>query len=101
MSSLSDVSQPWLDTTTGMLQFDENVMERPSFQMITRDQVITDEELLSQSQRVSMLLQHLEGMLPPETREIAMIALGELCVLNVLIGMRYRQSGGQASTAAP
>jgi hypothetical protein len=92
MSSLSDVSRPWFDAATGAWQFDEYVMERASFKMITQDHVITDEELLNQSKRVTMLLQHLEGMLSPEARDTAMIALCELSVLNVLIGMRYRQA---------
>jgi len=76
--------KPWFDPQTGTLLLDEYVAELDSYRRIVEDGVITDDELAEQTQRVTSLLQQLEGSLSPEVKAIATVALGELTVLNAL-----------------
>lgn len=76
--------KPWFDPQTGTLLLDEYVAELDSYQRIVEDGTITDDELAEQTQRVTSLLQQLEGSLSPEVKAIATVALGELTVLNAL-----------------
>jgi len=76
--------KPWFDPQTGTLLLDEYVAELDSYRRIVQDGTITDAELAEQTQRVTSLLQQLEGSLSPEVKAIATVALGELTVLNVL-----------------
>ena len=76
--------KPWFDPQTGTLLLDEYVAELDSYRRIVEDGTITDDELAEQTQRVTSLLQQLEGSLSPEVKAIATVALGELTVLNVL-----------------
>lgn len=76
--------RPWFDERTGNVLFDEYVADRPSFQAITRDSVVTDAEIGEQSLRVIDLLRRLENMLSSEAQAVATDALCELAVLNVL-----------------
>jgi hypothetical protein len=78
------MSQPWFDPQTGEMLFERYVVERPSFQAITEDLVITDAELSRQAETVKSLFRELEGKLPPEVRSLATEALSELSVLNIL-----------------
>jgi hypothetical protein len=76
--------KPWFDPQTGTLLLDEYVAELDSYRRIVEDGTITDGELAEQTQRVTSLLQQLEGSLSPEVKAIATVALGELTVLNAL-----------------
>ena len=76
--------KPWFDQQTGTLMLDEYVVEMDSYRRIVEDESISDDELVEQTQRVTSLLQQLEGMLSPEAKAIATEALGELAVLNAL-----------------
>ena len=76
--------KPWFDPQTGTLLLDEYVAELDSYRRIVEDGTITDDELAEQTQRVTSLLQQLEGSLSPEVKAIATVGLGELTVLNAL-----------------
>ena len=78
------MDKPWFDPQTGTLMLDEYVAELDSYRRIVEDETITDDELVEQTQRVTSLLQQLEGTLSPEAKAIATQALGELAVLNAL-----------------
>jgi hypothetical protein len=78
------MDKPWFDPQTGILMLDEYVAELDSYRRILEDGTITDDELAEQTQRVTSLLQQLEGSLSPEVKAIATVALGELTVLNAL-----------------
>jgi hypothetical protein len=76
--------KPWFDQETGTLMLDEYVAEMDSYRRVVEDEVITDDELVEQTQRVTSLLRQLEETLSPEAKAIATEALGELTVLNAL-----------------
>jgi flagellin-specific chaperone FliS len=78
------MDKPWFDQETGNLLLDEYVTEMDSYRRIVEDEAITDAELVEQTQRVTALLQQLEGTLSPEAKALATAALGELTVLNAL-----------------
>ena len=78
------MDRPWFDQETGALMLDEYVLERDSYRRIIEDEVITDAELVEQTQRVASLLQRLEEALSPEAKALATEALCELAVLNAL-----------------
>jgi flagellin-specific chaperone FliS len=78
------MDKPWFDPQTGTLMLDEYVAELDSYRRIVEDETITDDELVEQTQRVTSLLQQLEGTLSPEAKAIATQALAELTVLNAL-----------------
>jgi hypothetical protein len=76
--------KPWFDPQTGTLMLDQYVAEMDSYRRIVEDEVITDDELVEQTQRVASLLRRLEETLSPEAKAIATEALSELAVLNAL-----------------
>jgi hypothetical protein len=78
------MDRPWFDSETGTLMLDEYVVEMDSYRRIVEDAIITDVELIEQTQRVTSLLRQLEETLSPEAKAIATEALGELAVLNAL-----------------
>jgi hypothetical protein len=78
------MDRPWFDQETGTLMLDEYVAEMDSYRRIVEDEVITDAELVEQTQRVASLLRRLEEALSPEAKSLATEALGELAVLNAL-----------------
>jgi hypothetical protein len=78
------MDRPWFDRETGTLMLDEYVVEMDSYRRIVEDAVITDAELVEQTQRVTSLLRQLEETLSPEAKAIVTEALGELAVLNAL-----------------
>jgi hypothetical protein len=78
------MDRPWFDREAGTLMLDEYVVEMDSYRRIIEDAVITDAELVEQTQRVTSLLRQLEETLSPEANAIATEALGELAVLNAL-----------------
>ena len=78
------MDRPWFDQDTGTLLLGEYVLERDSYQRIVEDELITDAELVEQTQRVASLLQRLEEVLSPEAKSLATEVLCELAVLNAL-----------------
>ena len=78
------MDRPWFDQDTGTLLLDEYVLERDSYKRIVEDGLITDAELIGQTQRVASLLQRLEEVLSPAAKSLATEALCELAVLNAL-----------------
>jgi hypothetical protein len=78
------MDRPWFDGETGTLLLDEYVVEMGSYRRIVEDAVITDAELVEQTQRVTSLLRQLEETLSPEAKALATETLGELAVLNAL-----------------
>jgi hypothetical protein len=78
------MDRPWFDGDTGTLLLDEYVVEMESYRRIVEDEVITDAELVEQTQRVTSLLRQLEEILSPEAKATATELLGELAVLNAL-----------------
>jgi hypothetical protein len=78
------MDKPWFDQDTGALMLDEYVLERDSYRRIVEDELITDAELVEQTQRVAWLLRRLEEALSPEAKALATEALCELAVLNAL-----------------
>ena len=78
------MDRPWFDQDTGTLLLDEYVLERDSYQRIVEDELITDAELVEQTQRVASLLQRLEEVLSREAKSLATEVLCELAVLNAL-----------------
>jgi hypothetical protein len=78
------IDRPWFDQHTGTLLLDEYVLERDSYRRIVEDELITDAELVEQTQRVASLLHRLEEALSPEAQALATEVLCELAVLNAL-----------------
>ena len=78
------MDRPWFDQDTGTLLLDEYVLERDSYRRIVEDELITDAELVEQTERVASLLQRLEEVLSPEAKSLATEVLCELAVLNAL-----------------
>ena len=78
------MDRPWFERETGALMLDEYVVEMESYRRIVEDEIITDAELIEQTQRVTSLLQQLEETLSLEAKAIVTEALGELAVLNAL-----------------
>lgn len=71
----------FFDTQTGILNLDEEVQKRTSFQKIMLDQKVTDEEITEQSQLVISLLKELETTLSPIDQEKVYNTLAEMGVL--------------------
>ena len=70
------MDKPWFDES-GLLVLDDYIMQTASYQRITDDHRVTDEEIADQAQRVAELLKQLEGMLSPEAKAAATDALSE------------------------
>ena len=66
----------FFDQQTGILNFDEQVQIRPSFQKIMEDQKVTAEEVEEQSLLVISLLKELEASLSPTDLEKVTNTLG-------------------------
>jgi hypothetical protein len=54
---------------------DQYVVEMDSYRRIVEDEVITDAELVEQTQRVTSLLQRLEETLSPEAKALVTEAM--------------------------
>lgn len=66
---------------SGTLNIDDLILERPSFQKIMEDGVVTDEELVEQKERVIALLKKLEQSLTSEQIDQVRELLAEISVL--------------------
>lgn len=71
----------WFDKKTGIFRLDEIVASRESLKKIMADQVVTDEEIETQSQHVVSLLHKLHDTLSEEQREEVLELLAEMTVL--------------------
>lgn len=71
----------FFDQITGILILDEQVLQRPSFQKIMEDQVVTGQEVEEQSQLVINLLKELEATLAHKDLEKVGNAIVEMGVL--------------------
>jgi hypothetical protein len=78
------MNRPWFDPETGHILFDEYIADMPSFQAIARDNVVTQEELAQQAERVIDLLRRLQSQLRPEVLALAGDVFCELAVLHSL-----------------
>ncbi len=78
------MSKPWFDAHTGHLIIDEYITSMDSFKNIMEDNIITDDELHCQAEKVAQLLKQLEEALPTSVKELATEALCELAVLNII-----------------
>ena len=78
------MAKPWFDAETGHLLFDEYVADSPIYKAITRDKVVTEEELAEQAERVVGLLRRVQSELQPQVQDLVGEALCELAVLNAL-----------------
>lgn len=78
------MAKAWFDPETGHLLFDEYVADSPIYQAITRDKVVTEEELASQAEHVVGLLRRLQPELQPQVQELVGEVLCELAVLHAL-----------------
>ncbi len=85
------MDKPWFDEM-GLLVLDDYIMQTASYQRITDDHRVTDDEIAAQAERVAEVLRRLEGMLSPEVKAVATEALSELSVLSLL--QAKRASGG-------
>jgi len=90
------VEKPWFDPNTGHLLLNEYIVGMDSYQEVMEDEILTDDELVKQTERVVSLLQELEATLSLEAKPIATEALCELAVLNALNVKRL-----QVTTAIP
>ena len=86
------MNTPWFDPVSGHLLLDEYVVNRPSFQQIMEDGVITEAELAAQADHLVAILRELEQKLSPETKALATDALCELAVLSAL-QVKHLESG--------
>ncbi len=84
------MDKPWFDES-GLLVLDDYIMQSASYQRITEDNTVEDEEIAEQAERVAELLKQLEGLLSPEAKAVATEALSELSVLSLL---QAKRAGG-------
>lgn len=66
---------------SGSLNMDELIMERPSFQQIMEDGVVTDEKIDAQGQRVKDLILQMEPNFTPEQMDQIHELVAEVSVL--------------------
>lgn len=78
------MDESWFDAATGMLRIDEIVAQRPTFQMVLQDGIVTTAEFQEQTARVRTLMEQLETLLSPEAKSVATDTLAELAVLLAL-----------------
>ncbi|HNX65700.1 MAG TPA: hypothetical protein PKH02_02400 [Bacteroidales bacterium] len=81
----------FFDKETGILNLDEQVQTRPTFQKIMNDQVVTDEEINEQSQLVISLLKQLERTISPADLKLVEETLAEMSVLYAVSQARQLQ----------
>lgn len=76
------------DETNGLLLLDELVFGMSSFQKIMEDNVITDDEIMKQSDVVVNLLKQIDTDLSDKDRELVLKTIGEMAVLYQLNSIR-------------
>ena len=68
-------------TESGSLNTDELIMERPSFQEIMADGVVTDEKIDTQGQRIKDMVHEMEPNFTAEQQDQIYNLVAEFCVL--------------------
>lgn len=76
---------------SGMINIDDAVLKNDSFKRIMEDGIVTDEELLEQSTKVSELLKE-ASKLPEDVQEFIEKLLVETCVLSAVSQVYAKQS---------
>lgn len=71
-------------TKKGILDIDELVTSQPTFKKIMEDSMVTDEELMEQSQRVIDLTKQVENSLSDEELQLVKSLLAEMSVLTTV-----------------
>ncbi len=73
----------------GMFRLDEMALENSKFKKIMEDDVVTDEEVVEQSEQVCVLFRRMEDQFTPEQLELIADAVTQLGVLHAVV--QYRQ----------
>lgn len=76
---------------SGSLNMDELIMERPSFQQLMADGVVTDEKIEEQGQRVKDMILQLEPNFTPEQMDQIYDLVAEVSVLLTLAAISDQQ----------
>lgn len=69
------------DEANGLLLLDELVLSMPSYQKIIEDRMITDDEIMKQSNVVVDLLKQMDTNLSEKDRDLVLTAICEIAVL--------------------
>jgi len=73
----------------GMFRLDEMATKSQSFQKIMEDEIVTDEEIVEQTERVHELFQRMEKSFSPEQLELIADSITQLAVLYAIT--QYQQ----------
>ncbi len=76
---------------SGSLNMDELIMERPSFQKLMEDGVVTDEKIEEQGQRVKNMILQMEPNFTPEQKDQIYDLVAEVSVLLTLAAISDQQ----------
>jgi len=76
---------------SGSLNMDELIMERPSFQQLMADGVVTDDKIEEQGQRVKDLILQMEPDFTPEQMDQIYDLVAEVSVLLTLAAISDQQ----------
>ena len=76
---------------SGSLNMDDLIMERPSFQQLMADGVVTDEKIEEQGQRVKDLILQMEPDFTPEQMDQIYDLVAEVSVLLTLAAIFDQQ----------
>lgn len=76
---------------SGSLNMDELIMERPSFQQLMADGVVTDEKIEEQGQRVKDMILQMEPNFTPEQMDQIYDLVAEVSVLLTLAAISDQQ----------
>lgn len=65
----------------GHLNVEDLIMKSESFKKIIADDIVTEDEVLEQTERVTELLKEMEATCTPEQADILRRLIAEICVL--------------------
>lgn len=65
----------------GHLYVEDLIMKSESFKKIIADDIVTEDEVLEQTERVTELLKEMEATCTPEQADILRRLIAEICVL--------------------
>jgi hypothetical protein len=83
------------DEDNGLLLLDEMVFNRPSYRAIIEDKIVTDEEIMEQSNRVIELFKKIDRQLNPADKDLVLDTICELSVLHAVSTLKGgKQYGG-------
>jgi hypothetical protein len=78
----------------GLLLLDEMVFDMPSYKAIIEDRVVTDEEIMEQSNRVIELFKKIDRQLNPADKELVLDTICELAVLHAVSALKSGKQYG-------